>query len=102
MKYLSIFTSFYVSPAFLEALDYPRRYKPKKVTGRHGGWERERERERERETDRQTDRQTETERDRETERERESIYIGPLPSTFDTIHPMGLVLGTYIELSLYF
>ena len=49
MKYLSIFTSFYVSPAFLEALDYPRRYKAKKVTGRHGGvGERERERERER------------------------------------------------------
>ena len=28
--------------------------------------------------------------------------IGPLPSTFDTIHPIDLIFGTYSELSLYF
>ena len=28
--------------------------------------------------------------------------IGPLPSTFDTIHPIDLIFGTYNELSLYF
>ena len=28
--------------------------------------------------------------------------IGPLPSTFDTIHPIDLIFGTCNELSLYF
>ena len=28
--------------------------------------------------------------------------IGPLPSTFDTIHPIDLIFGTYNERSLYF
>ena len=28
--------------------------------------------------------------------------IGPLPPTFDTIHPINLIFGTYNELSLYF
>ena len=28
--------------------------------------------------------------------------IGSLPSTFDTIHPTDLIIGTYNELSLYF
>ena len=28
--------------------------------------------------------------------------IGPLPSTFDTIHPTDLIFGQYNELSSYF
>ena len=28
--------------------------------------------------------------------------IGPLPSTFDTIHPIDWIFGTYNERSLYF
>ena len=28
--------------------------------------------------------------------------IGPLPSSFDTIHPIDLIFGTYNKLSLYF
>ena len=28
--------------------------------------------------------------------------VGPLPSTFDTIHPIDLIFGTCNELSLYF
>ena len=28
--------------------------------------------------------------------------IGPLPSTFDTIHPIELIIRAYNELSLYF
>ena len=28
--------------------------------------------------------------------------MGPLPSTFDTIHPVELKFGTYNELFLYF
>ena len=31
-----------------------------------------------------------------------SRSIGPLPCTFDTIHSINLIFGTYIKLSLYF
>ena len=78
-KYLSIFTSFYVSPALLDALDYTNSFKLtlegislKKVTRRHKG------------------------------EGGGGGSIGPLPSTFDTIHPIDLIFGTYNELSLYF
>ena len=30
------------------------------------------------------------------------VSIGPLHSTFDTIHPIDLIFGTYNERSLYF
>ena len=76
-KYLSIFTSFYVSPALLEALDYTNSFK---LTLEGIGLKKL----------------------HEGIRGRGEGSIGPLPSTFDTIHPIDLIFGTYNELSLYF
>ena len=72
-KCLSIFVSFYVSPALFEALDYTNSFKLTlegiSLKRLHEG----------------TD-----------------GSIGPLPSNFDTIHPIELIFGTYNKLFLYF
>ena len=78
-KNLSIFTSFYVSPALLEALDFTNSFKltlegissKRLLEGMGGGGGVE-------------------------------GSMGPLPSTFDTIHPIDLIFGTYNEVSLQF
>ena len=37
-----------------------------------------------------------------TQRDKGRESIGPLPSTFDTIHPIDLIFGTYNQSSLHF